>query len=66
MSSMFYNNTNLTNIYVGSGWSVSNVSNNNSTNMFYNDTKLPHFSSRYVDKTRATTNSWTGYLTLKS
>ena len=65
MTTMFYSCTNLSTIYVGSGWSVDNVTSNNSNNMFYNDTKLPHFSRYYVNKTRANTSN-NGYLTLKT
>ena len=63
MFCMFDHCSSLTKIYVGNSWSTAKVT--SSSNMFYNCTKLPNFTSSVVDKTNAHTNSG-GYLTKKT
>ena len=68
MGSMFKNNTSLTTIFVGEGWTTESVT--NSTNMFSSCSKLvggdgTKYSSSYVDKTRAYAGRG-GYLSVKS
>lgn len=60
---MFYCCYKLKNIYVGSGWDMSKVT--NSSEMFDSATKLPNFNSKYIDKTKAFVGSG-GYLKSKA
>ena len=62
MYGMFENSNNLTNIYVSELWNTSNVTDSN--RMFRNASKLPNYSSNYVDKRKANYNSG-GYLSYK-
>ena len=64
MSMMFYSCSNLTTIYVGNDWDVSNVT--VSTSMFSYSNKLKgdiSYNSSYIDKTYATKTG--GYMTYK-
>ena len=62
MGDMFCDCEDCENIYVGSLWSTDAVT--DSSNMFYECTKLPNFDSSVIDKTNAHTGAG-GYLTLK-
>ncbi len=59
MSDMFYGCSSLTDIYAGSGFVVSNVT--ESDNMFTRCTSLPHYDSNKTDKEMASSDN--GYLT---
>lgn len=59
---MFFNDSSLKSIYVGSEWNLDNITNDMSKYMFVGCTSLPNFDASYTDKTKAIHYCDGGYL----